>query len=334
MSLTPETMAKLLKGTPREAWAEVFSVLWAGLSIPVERKDVAAEMVSRERSFDSLDLMLSGAAWDLWRDFEGSTESTADALVAFWGAATGGRAVLILDALSLREAPWILGEAAKRGFTVKSARPTASCLPSDTTSFAKALGLPQRSALAAGSVSSLKLSGAATAFFDQPWRECADTLPNSPDLFVWHEWPDSLMHDLSGAGPGLRQLAEDARDVLTGDDFWALVGRMATGRDLVITADHGYAASGLFADVPDDAQKVHFQQTFGAERHAATSDSSPSHWLPPVDLHMETARGPHRFALGRRGWRVQAGRKNLSHGGLSVLETAVPFIELTKPAGA
>jgi len=332
MTLSPESLGRLLGAEPKEAWAEVFSLLWKGLSVPISASDVAAEMVRRDKAFESLDLLLSGAAWDLWSSFEASTESTADALVSWWHSTSGGRAVLVLDALSLREAPWILGEAEKRGYAVKSARPTASALPSDTTSFAKALGLPQRSSLSAGTVASLRLSGAATAFFEQPWRECADTLPNATDLFVWHDWPDSLMHDLSSAGPGLRQLAEDARKVLTGEDFWALVDRMATGRRVVITSDHGYAAAGLFADVPDDAQKTYFQQTFGAERHSATPDSTPSHWLPPVDVHMHTARGPHRFALGRRGWRVQSGRKNLSHGGLSVLETAVPFIEFTKNA--
>ncbi|MBP6702581.1 MAG: alkaline phosphatase [Vicinamibacteria bacterium] len=332
--VTAESLGRLLGGEPKEAWAEVFSLLWKGLSAPVEAPDVAAEMIRRDKSFESLDILLSGAAWDLWLSFEESVESTADALAAWWDSASGGRAVLILDALSLRETPWILGEAAKRGYTVKSARPTASALPSDTTSFARALGLPQRSSLSAGSVPSLRLAGAATAFFEQPWRECADTLPNAPDVLAWHDWPDSLMHDLSGAGPGLRQLAEDARKVLVGDDFWHFVDRMATGRRLVITSDHGYAASGLFADVPDDAQKTYFQQTFGAERHSATPGAAPSHWLPPVDLHLQTARGPHRFALGRRGWRVQSGRKNLSHGGLSVLETAVPFIELTKTGSA
>jgi|JI10StandDraft_1071094.scaffolds.fasta_scaffold04302_7 hypothetical protein len=332
MTVTVETLDRLLRAEPSEAWAEVFSLLWKGMSSPVEAHDVAAEMVRRDKSFESLDLMLSGAAWDLWSSFEKSTESTAEALVSWWESTSGGRAVLILDALSLREAPWILGEAEKRGYAVRSARPTASALPSDTTSFAKALGLPQRSSLSAGKVPSLRLAGAATAFFEQPWKECADTLPNATDLFVWHDWPDSLMHDLSSAGPGLRQLAEDARKVLTGDDFWHFVDRMATGRRVVITSDHGYAASGLFADVPDDVQKAYFQQTFGAERHCATPDSSPSHWLPPIDIPMQTARGAYRFALGRRGWRVQAGRKNLSHGGLSVLETAVPFIELSKNA--
>lgn len=334
MSLTRESVARLTTAEPKEAWAEVFGLLWEGLSAPVVARDAGAEMIRRDKALESLDLLLSGAAWDLWRHFEGSTESTADALVSFWETTHGGKAVLILDALSLREAPWILSEAERRGYAVKAARPTASALPSDTTSFARALGLPQRSALSAGSCSGLRLAGAKTAFFDQPWRECSDTLPNAPDLFVWHEWPDSLMHDLSSAGPGLRQLADDAKSVLTSDDFWSFVDRLATGRTLVITADHGYAASGLYADVPDDAQKTYFQQTFGAERFAESADPTPSHWLPPVDLHMQTARGPRRFALGRRGWRVQAGRKNLSHGGLSVLETAVPFIELSKPMGA
>lgn len=330
MSVSTESLGRILRSSPAEAWGEVFSLLWSGLSTTVEAHDIAGEIVRRDKAFESLDLLLSGAAWDLWESFESSTESTADALATWWDATDGGKAVLILDALSLREAPWILSEAAKRGYEVKGARPTASALPSDTTSFAKALGLPQRSALVTGSVPSLRLSGASTAFLEQPWRECADTLPNAPDLLVWHDWPDCLMHDLSGPGPGLRQLAEDVRKVLTGEDFWVLIERMSTGRRLVITSDHGYAASGLFSDVPDEEQKAYFQQTFGAERHAATSDSTPSHWLPPIDLAMTTARGPHRFALGRRGWRVQSGRKNLSHGGLSVLETAVPFIELSR----
>lgn len=332
MSVSSESLGRILRSPPSDAWAEVFSLLWSGLSVPVGDKDVAGEIVRRDKAFESLDLLLSGAAWDLWESFESSTESTADALTAWWEATSGGRAVLILDALSLREVPWILGEAERRGYEVKGARPTASALPSDTTSFARALGLQQRSALVSGSVPSLRLSGASTAFFEQPWRECADTLPNASDLLVWHDWPDSLMHDLSGPGPGLRQLAEDVRKVLAGDDFWALVERMSTGRRLVITSDHGYAASGLFSEVPDEAQKNYYQQNFGAERHVATADSAPSHWLPPVDLPMTTARGPHRFALGRRGWRVQSGRKNLSHGGLSVLETAVPFIELSRKA--
>ena len=169
--------------------------------------------------------------------------------------ATGERNLGHLGGL-IHRMPWVawliplalaLATADTIGAIVPAALSSEAPLPSDTTSFARALGLPQRSSLSAGSVPSLRLAGAATAFFEQPWRECADTLPNAPDVLAWHDWPDSLMHDLSGAGPGLRQLAEDARKVLVGDDFWHFVDRMATGRRLVITSDHGYAASGLFA---------------------------------------------------------------------------------------
>lgn len=329
MSISTDMLGTLLRSEPKAAWEAVFAALWKELSAPVQG-DVASEMVRRDKALESLDLVLSSSAWELWSQFESSVTATASALVDFWNNASGAKAVLVLDALSLRETPWILKEAARRGYSVKQATPTASALPSDTTSFARALGMPQRSAMASGAVASLKLAGATTVFFDQHWRECADTLPNNPNLFVWHDWPDTLMHDLAGAGPGLRQLAEDARNVLTGDDFWLFIERLATGRRLVITADHGYAASGQFSDVLDVEQKEYYQKTFGAERFVSSADQAMSHWLPPVDLPMTTARGAYRFALGRRAWSVQGGRKNLSHGGISVLEVAVPFIEITK----
>jgi hypothetical protein len=329
MSMTTQSLKALLGQEAGAAWIGVFADLWERMSQPVSG-DVASEMVRRDKEIEGLDLVLSSAAWDLWPQFETCAPKTSAALLDFWTASPGSKAVLVLDALSLREAPWILQEAPKRGFKVHAGRATASALPSDTTSFAKELGMSQRSVLTAGQVGSLKLAGAATALFAQPWLECANTLPNHPDLFVWHDWPDSLMHDLSGPGPGLRQLAEDAKTVLTGDDFWAFVERLATGRRLIITADHGYAASGQFSDVHDQGQKEYFQKTFGAERFASSADKTASHWLPPVDLPLTTARGDYRFALGRRAWSVQGGRKNLSHGGISLLEVAVPFIELSR----
>lgn len=330
MNFSSQVLKKILLGDAKDAWAEIFSAIWDELSQPVVG-DVASEMVRRDKALEGLDLVLSSSAWDLWPQFEVSTPSTSEALVEFWQAAPGAKAVLILDALSLREVPWILQEAQKRGYTIKRAFPTASALPSDTTSFAKALGMPQRSAMAAGKVSSLRLTGATTAFFNQPWRECGDTLPNSRDLFIWHDWPDTIMHDLAAAGPGLRQLAEDAHNVLTSDEFWFFIDRLATGRQLVITADHGYAATGQFGDVADAEQKEYCQRVFGAERFKPSTDQAASHWVPPIDLAINTARGNYRFVLGRRAWSVQGGRKNLAHGGTSLLEVAVPFIELSRP---
>ena len=75
--VTAESLGRLLGGEPKEAWAEVFSLLWKGLSAPVEAPDVAAEMIRRDKSVESLDILLSGAAWDLWLSCGESVESTA-----------------------------------------------------------------------------------------------------------------------------------------------------------------------------------------------------------------------------------------------------------------
>jgi hypothetical protein len=41
----------------------------------------------------------------------------------------------------------------------------------------------------------------------------------------------------------------------------------------------------------------------------------------------------HTLALGRRKWKSQGGYPTLTHGGLSLLEMAVPFIEIEKRQG-
>lgn len=329
MSLDSKLLDSLLMQPGSAAWPLIFDELWARLSTPIEG-DPASELVKRDKMVEGIDLVLSSSAWDLWREFEAYAPSNAKQIEAFWSQAHGGKAVLVLDALSLREIPWLLQGAAQRGYDIMQAKALASALPSDTTSFAKLLGLPQRSSLAAGSVASFKLAGATTAFFDQPWKECADTLPNSPSLFVWHDWPDTLLHDFAAPGKGLAPLAQSISQTLHSEDFWEFIDRMATGRSLVITSDHGYAASGQFSDVHDHQQKEYLASNYGAERFMSGGGQGDSAWTPPLDLEMATARGQHRFVLGRRSWSVAGGRKNLAHGGISLLEVASPYIELRK----
>jgi hypothetical protein len=45
---------------------------------------------------------------------------------------------------------------------------------------------------------------------------------------------------------------------------------------------------------------------------------------------MTTAHGEKQFALGRRKWRSAGGYPTLAHGGLSLLEVAAPFVEISK----
>jgi hypothetical protein len=108
-----------------------------------------------------------------------------------------------------------------------------------------------------------------------------------------------------------------------------MVERMSKGRRLVITSDHGYAASGLFIDVTNKDQANWLKTNFGSSRFAHGA-GTPHHWVPPISLCLDTSNGVNQFALGRRKWRSSGGYPTLAHGGLSLLEVSVPFIELSK----
>jgi hypothetical protein len=274
-------------------------------------------------------LFLAAAGWDLWKEFNASAPTTAETLASWWAGRNSGRAVLILDGLSLREVPWLLKEAEKRGYKLHASYATASELPGETSSFARALGFAGRAALENnGAGSSHRLKKARTETLGIPWADAAKVIDTKPDWVLWHHWPDNRVHDLAAAGQGLERLTVEVAKELTSDDFWSLVDRMCTGRRLVITSDHGYAATGLFADAPDDQARF-LKEVFKSGRFAyGERDESP--WVPPVQLELMTKHGITQFALGRRKWKSQGGYPTLTHGGLTVLEVASPFIELSR----
>ena len=280
----------------------------------------------RDKDLNELDNVVSGSSWELWADFEASVPKATDSLVQFWNANPDGRAILLLDGLSLRESPWLLGEADRRGFNIRDAGCRGCELPAETTPFAKGLGFSNRSALDNnGAGSAHKLKGATTACCDLNWLDCMNLVGSQTGFVIWHHWPDARMHDLAGPGASLHKLAKETYQNLTSDDFWALVERLTTGRRLVITSDHGYAACGHFHDMVDKDQAAHMKSTFKSGRSAPSSNLE-GHWVPPIDLQL----GTHQYVLGRRKWKSSAGYPTLQHGGLSLLEVFVPYVELSR----
>ncbi len=321
----------LLTAPPKEAWQDTFDKLWQIFSAPLALPHVEREVTERERKVGELELMLCGSAWELWHEFERNVPRVTQSLIEFWNATPSGKAVLILDGLSLRETPWLLQEAERRGYQIHQSGVRGSELPSDTTPFAKALGFAQRSALENNSAGSAhRLPGARTESMSAEWNSCLDWMASAPSVVLWHHWPDDRIHQLADPGDGFQKFCREAAQHLTSDAFWALIERMSTGRRLVITSDHGYAASGMFADVGDKEQASWLKATFGSSRFADGS-GTPNHWTPPISLRLRTSNGMNQFALGRRKWKSAGGYPTLAHGGLSLLEVAVPFIELSKP---
>jgi len=334
MALPLPLMRRLQEADPMDAWQSVFDYAWTTFS-PALQGSVKKAINKRERLLKSVDLYLATAAWDLWESYEGHVARTADALESWWTQDQDGKAVLILDGLSLREVPWLLQGAAERGYEVHQQRPTGAELPADTTPFANAMGLSGRSSLQNnGAPSDWRLAGARTETVDLPWADCAKAITSHPRWVLWHHWPDKRVHQLDGHGAGLAKLIPEAQAKLLSDDFWALIERLTTGRRLVITADHGYAAGGLFPDTSNRDQAQHLKDHFGAKRWVKYDDEPSGGWVPPIDLVFDSAYGSNRYVVGQRKWRAQGGYPTLTHGGLSVLEVVVPFIEISRPAEA
>jgi len=157
-------------------------------------------------------------------------------------------------------------------------------------------------------------------------------IPSTPNFVFWHHWPDSKVHDGAGAGQGIDILTHDAAQQLGSDDFWDFVECLATGRRLVITSDHGYAATGYFPDAEGEVGQF-LKKTFASGRSTTgmgltQDDCGP--FVPPVALQINSPHGAHLLALGRWKWKSQGGYPTLTHGGLSLLEVLSPWIEISK----
>ena len=333
MALDVEVLNSLIKGSAEDAWRVIINNVVNIASKPLAPGNAPSEVIKRDREIGTLDHFLSSTGWDLWQAFGDTVERTSDRLARWWTDPYSAKAVLVLDGLSLRELPWLLQGASQRGFTLHEVSANASELPGETNQFAQALGFGSRSQLQNnGGGLTHKLQPTQTECVDMPWKDCESLINGSLNWVFWHHWPDSKVHDGAGAGQGLDTLTRDAADQLSGDGFWSFVERLATGRRLVITSDHGYAATGHFPDADGEVGQF-LKKTFASRRSTrgtglSQQDCGP--FVPPVALQINSPHGAHLLALGRWKWKSQGGYPTLTHGGLSLFEVLSPFVEIRK----
>jgi len=271
------------------------------------------------------DRLLAESAWNLWMAYSKAAPRASMVLRDWWAQpSSSGKAVLIMDALSLRELPALIGGAETHEIEPKNIRVVGSEIPPDTDHFARSLGVPSRSNLANNGKSSNFLftnDKMHTDILDIPFEDCMANVPFDSNLFLWHTWLDKLIHQ-----NGLPdQVYKIATKELQSEGFWKLVNRIRKGRRLVITSDHGYAVARQFPTEEEDRNVVEaLREVFGASRCKPASEPWKHSFMPPIVL---TEGGCH-IVMGQRKWKVQSGFPHLSHGGLSLLEVAVPFLEL------
>lgn len=322
----------ILSDRPAQAvWSEIFKRL-GEVALSSSPSSLQRETVIPDR-------MIAESAWDLWQSFPTDAPKITDAIRAFWttGSGSAGTAVLILDALSLRELPLIVNGAAKRDIPVNNIMVCGSQVPTETMGFAAALGLTSRSQLFNNQPpASFVLAGpdVHTDVLEEPFGDCVARVPAKTRLFLWHKWPDEpLIHDHSEQREGDTTVAAEIKRTLSSDDFWSFVNALRQGRRLLITGDHGYAAASDFSSEIKDEESVRlFATMFGAQRAIPEDPQQP--WprrhLPPPVLKFEAGGKTWLVVIGQRKWKVRGGFPTLCHRGLSLLEAAVPVIELAQ----
>ncbi len=321
-----QILNSIMTASPAEAWDVILQELWDEFQDPIIPTNAAAITTKKDQNIGALDTLISGSAWELWFHVLDSNRKTSRLLKDFWREKPDGKAVLILDALSMRETNWILTQADSRGYKVLNSKASLAEIPGDTTPFAKALGFNQRSFLTDNGGTSSFFPGAYTECANLPFKDCHSLVKSEPNIIFWNHWPDSAMHQYAADGDGGQKLTRDSAEILTSDDFWKFIERLTTGRELIITGDHGYANSGLFKDIQEKEQIDYMKKLFRSGRSTpATSDNSHK-WVPPLTLDLKE----NTLALGRRKWPSQGGYPTLTHGGLSLLEMAVPFIQIER----
>ena len=306
--------------SPAEAWTRIFAALLDLAASALTPRELHAATVTPDR-------LLAEAAWDLWFAYPEAAERTSTRLKN-WAAQpvgnAGGRAVLVLDALSLRDLPILLKAAEARDIAAAEVRVTGAECPTTTEAFARALGLPSRAALADDAKpANFSLFGAGAACrtdaLNLPFADCP--VPSVPNLLIWHSWLDDLIHLQKQPD----QLARATASALQDDGFWSFVNRLRQGRKLVVTSDHGYAVAKHFSTEMTDPEAVEaLRGTFGASRCKAAAAPWQRRFMPPVVMSF----GNHHIVMGQRKWKAPGGFPELCHGGMSLLEAAVPWIEL------
>jgi len=303
---------------PQKAWEQIFSGLLGLAKQSHSPVKLHNETIASDR-------LLAESAWQLWYDYEQNAKRTSQAVIEWWNGQSAGvnKAVLILDALSLRELSIILAAAHSKGIEPINVSITGSEVPSDTDQFAQAIGTSSRSALRNKARNeSLKLSGPVyTDVMSHPFEDCVGSIPAVNDLLIWHTWLDDLIH-VHKRIPD--QIYSSASEILQSDGFWAYINRLRQGRKLLVTSDHGYAVSKLFSTTLTDSVSEIMKDTFGASRCISYTGNWDHKIMPPTVLKYNE----HLVVIGQAKWKVQGGFPQVCHGGLSLLEVAVPFIEL------
>jgi hypothetical protein len=278
-----------------------------------------------EEAVCRLEELIATGAQEIWDELQ--AESSQAPTVKSWLGLDAPlplaipRAAVVFDGLSLRELPLLLKLAEDSGFRVKSTRAVATSLPTETHQFVdeRVIGagigpsqLPGRTELAERNIEAF--------YLDQPTARHRFTPGRS--VLLWSTYPDRLFSDDNARNEAL--FTNFHRNYVP--TIWKnTLQDLPRGLPIVVTSDHGYIFFGasLEATRDSDAPGILGQ----ARWKEFTADEALPLWHRDLQILPATRIAMLRGRLRARPQGLSS-RKLYQHGGFSLMEVLVPWIEL------
>ena len=278
-----------------------------------------------EEAVCALEELIATGAQEIWGELAAESHS-APTLKSWLGLdaqlpPADTRAAVVFDGLSVRELPLLLKLAEDSGFRVNSARAVATCLPTETIDFVedRVIGarigpsqLPGRAELAAHNVEAV--------YLEHPTSRYTPTEGRS--ILLWSTYPDRLFSDDAARTEAL--FANFHRNYIP--TIWKNSAQaIPRGMPIVITSDHGYIFLGASLETTrtSDAPGLLGQSR---SKQFAPDELFPQ-WNPDLQLLSDRRVAMLRGRIRTRPQGISS-RKLYHHGGFSLMEVLVPWIEL------
>lgn len=276
-----------------------------------------------ESKINEIEEIIAHAAPRIYDEFLDETPRGKNLFDFFRGDET--YALVIFDGLSLREIPVLINLAQKSNFSIKEMEISFSALPSETIDFIEQkLGLGNSAPSQLPNRKELKEKNISAYYYNNPNQQYQFD-KDAKKLLLWSAFPDNTYND---SGARFSKHFEQIHKLL--ETAWMnSVQRIPHGQKIVITSDHGYVYFGPNLSFPrSNAELKPLSEYLGGERYKRLSDDGLS---PPI--HDDLLTFPNRKIAVIKG-RVQTHPPGKSagmlykHGGLSIMEMLVPWIEL------
>jgi len=279
-----------------------------------------------EAAVCDLEEMISTGVLKVWDELAAAS-STAPALKSWLGLdaplpLASPRAAVVFDGLSLREMPLLLSQVKATGFRVKSAQVIATSLPTETLSFVeqRVLGQPLAPSRLRGR-KELAERNVEAFYLEKP--NTRESYPANRSLLVWSSYPERLFFNDEARNEALFSTFHEFIPTI----WKCTVQAIPSGLPIVVTSDHGYIFLG--ADL-ESVRSSDAAALLGQARVKEFSDGEMFLEEHP-DLQILSRE---RIAMLRGRLRARpsgpSSRKLYQHGGFSLMEVLVPWIELEK----